>query len=329
MAMLWGTAFVATKGLLGRIPAADQTAWRFGIAVVVLALIRPQALRMSAGTLRRGTVMGLLFGTAQLAQTYGLERTSASVSAFITGLYLVIVALIEAVALRSRLPRRVRLAVILATVGMGVLTLAPGAQSAGAGLGEVLTVICAIFYAAHIVVTGRWSTVNNALSLTLVQGTVVSLMAWIAAIPGGIAVPHGWTDWGPLLYLGVICGSVTLFLQIWAQSLVNATSAAVVMSTEPVWATVAALTVGQELLSPRIAFGGAAMLAAMMLAVSRQQELTLDEAADGFEVREAGTEQSAIPPGLDGAVELPSEMLDDLLDGVMQGRSQVPHRESS
>ena len=297
MAMLWGTAFVATKGLLGRIPAADQTAWRFGIAVVVLALIRPKALRMSAGTLRRGAVMGLLFGTAQLAQTYGLERTTASVSAFITGLYLVIVALIEAVGLRSRLPRRVSAAVILATIGMAALTLTPGGQSAGAGVGEALTVACAIFYAAHIAVTGRWSSVDNALSLTVVQGTVVSLMAWVAAIPGGITVPHGWVDWVPLLYLGIVCGSVTLFLQIWAQSLVNATSAAVVMSTEPVWATVAALVVGQEPFSLRIAGGGAAMLAAMVLAIGRQQELVPDATGEGLELTDINAAGWSTAPG--------------------------------
>ncbi len=267
MAVLWGSTFFVIKDTLDRIPAADLLGVRFTIATLVLLVVVPKALRMSKRTLAQGVVLGVLFGAAQLTQTVGLGLTAASISGFLTGLYVVFTPLLESTVFRRRISRSVWVAVVLATLGMAFLTVAPGALSGRFGLGEALTVLCALLYAAHIVAAGRFATPDNAMSLTLMQTIVMTLMCLVFALPGGIVLPAGLNDWLVVGYLAIICGSLTLFLQIWAQARIEPTRASVIMCTEPVWAAVFAVLLGGELLRFNTVVGGAIMMAGIYLAI--------------------------------------------------------------
>jgi drug/metabolite transporter (DMT)-like permease len=132
----WGSTFFMLRGVVSRMPAADFLAVRFILATAVVWVLAPRAVRaLSREDRRRALVLGLLYGAAQLLQTVGLNTTSASVSGFITGLYVVLTPLLAAVLLRARLGRRVWAAVALATAGLAMLSL----QGVAMGSGEVLT----------------------------------------------------------------------------------------------------------------------------------------------------------------------------------------------
>lgn len=287
MAMLWGSTFFSIKELLTRLPAVDLLAVRFVIASAVLVLVAPRTLRMSRATLARGVVLGLLFGAAQITQTIGLGRTAASVSGFITGLYVVFTPVLGAVFFRARLAWTTWLAVAIATGGLAILSVDPSSPTV-LGSGEILTLACALLYAGHIVMLGRWSTSATSMSLTLVQSLVMMAMCVIAAAPGGIVLPSGPRDWALMGYLAVICGSVPLFLQIWAQAHVEPTRAAVIMSTEPVWAAFFAILLGGEALTGRLTIGGLGILVAMYLVIrapllrSQVRQSTADAPAGPF-----------------------------------------------
>lgn len=279
MAMLWGSTFFSLKDVITRVPVVDLLFVRFAIASLVLVLAAPRQLRMSRVTAVRGLLLGLLFGVAQIVQTLGLAHTQASVSGFITGLYVVATPLLGAALFRLRMPLLTWLAVGLATVGLGVLSLQPSAGGLTIGVGELLTFASAVLYALHILALGRWSTGATSLSLTIVQSVIVTLVCGAAAVPGGITLPTRGGDWVWLLYLAVLCGAVPLFLQIWAQAFVEPTRAAVIMSTEPVWAAFFAVTLGGESVTWRLAVGGLAILVAMY-AVIRTPVSRSDVAAD-------------------------------------------------
>ena len=179
--------------------------------------------------------------------------------------------ILEAVLLRARVSQRVWLGVGLATAGLGVLTIAPGVGAARLGWGELLTVLSALTYAGHIVYTGRVSTQALTLQLSTVQTTTVAAICVLAALPGGIALPQRAADWWAVIYLAILCGALAIVLQVWAQAKVEATRAAVIMSSEPIWAAVFAIGAGQEELGWRTIIGGAAMVAAMVLASLPEQ----------------------------------------------------------
>lgn len=267
MAILWGSTFFVIKDLLDRIEASDLLAVRFTIATVILVAVVNRRLRtLDARMARDGIIMGIFYGAGQILQTHGLAHTSASISGFLTGLYVVMTPIIEALLLKARVSQRVWLAVALATAGLGMLTIAPGMGETRFGLGEVLTVLSALAYAAHIVYTGRVSTPANALQLSTVQAAVIAVMCIVAAVPGGIQLPSTTADWWAVAYLSVLAGALAVVLQVWAQAKVDATRAAVIMSSEPIWAAVFAIAAGQEDLALRTVIGGAALVAAMILA---------------------------------------------------------------
>src|SRR5947209_11119340 len=84
--IVWGSTFVVVKDAVERMPVMDFLAWRFAIAAIVMAALRPSALRrLSPAARRQGAVLGCALAAGYIAQTFGLERTPATVSGFITG----------------------------------------------------------------------------------------------------------------------------------------------------------------------------------------------------------------------------------------------------
>jgi drug/metabolite transporter (DMT)-like permease len=261
MTAAWGSTFFMIKDVVTRIPVPDLLTLRFAIAAVALAVVAGPRLRMSTVTLQRGLLLGFLYGIAQLLQTFGLAHTAASVSGFLTGLYVVLTPLLSAAILRTRIPPAVWAASVLATAGLGVLSL----QGFAIGYGELLTVASAVVYALHIVALGRMSQPGTALQLSVVQMATIALICGVAAAPGGLQLPATGLDWVIVIYLALIAGALTMLLQTWAQARVEASRAAVIMAMEPVWAAAFAVAFGGESVTVRMIIGGGAILAAMYL----------------------------------------------------------------
>ena len=267
MTAAWGSTFFMIKDIVTRIGVADLLTVRFAIATLGLALIAGRRLAMSRRTVGRGAVLGLLYGVAQILQTTGLAHTTASVSGFITGLYVVATPLLGAIILRSRIAPTTWVATGLATLGLGVLSL----NGFAVGYGELLTLCSAVIYAGHIIALGRLSEPGTALSLSAVQMAVITVVCGVAALwPAGgsgigIQLPGSAKDWLIVIYLALIAGALTMVLQTWAQARVEASRAAVIMAMEPVWAAAFAVALGGESVTLRMVVGGLAILAAMYL----------------------------------------------------------------
>lgn len=262
MAACWGSTFFLIHDLLTRVPVVDFLAVRFAIAAVVLLLLAPRAVRrLGTDARRRAIVLGVLYGGAQILQTAGLAHTPASVSGFITGMYVVCTPLFAAAILRSRILPVTWLAVLLAVGGLAVLTL----SGVSAGYGEALTLVAAMIYALHIVGLGAWSRPAEALGMAIVQVVVVALLCTVAAIPGGISVPHRTGDWLSLLYMAVFAAALAMLGQTWAQAHLAPTRSAILMSMEPVFAAFFAVLLGSEALTWRMLVGGTMVVAAMLI----------------------------------------------------------------
>ncbi|MCW2777281.1 MAG: Threonine/homoserine efflux transporter RhtA [Frankiales bacterium] len=258
----WGSTFFLLKDVVARVPVADFLALRFVVAAVAVTLLAPRAVgRLTRDERRRAVLLGLVYGVAQVLQTTGLQTTSASVSGFLTGMYVVFTPVLGAVLLRHRVTLVTGLAVALATVGLGVLSL----QGFSVGGGEALTVASALLYGLHIVGLGRWSREGSALGLTVVQLWVVAAVCLVAGLPGGLTLPDRADDWGVLVFMALVAGAAALVVQTWAQARLAPTRAAVIMTMEPVWAGFFAVLLGGETLTGRVLVGGTVVLTAMYL----------------------------------------------------------------
>jgi drug/metabolite transporter (DMT)-like permease len=261
--VVWGSSFVVLKDVTRDIPVADFLAVRFAIAAAVMALLAPRAVaRLGPRLRRRALVLGLVYGVAQLLQMFGLTLVTASVSGFLTGLYVVLTPIIAAVLLRESVARATWLAVGLATVGLAVLSL----DGFAVGLGELLTVACAAAYALHIVLLGEWSEPGHAIGLAVLQMAVIAAVCAVAAVPGGVVLPSTAQQWWVMLYIALVAGALALLVQTWAQARLPATRAAIIMTAEPVFASTFGVLVDGDPLTPRFLLGAALVLAAMYLA---------------------------------------------------------------
>ncbi|HET7432368.1 MAG TPA: DMT family transporter [Nocardioides sp.] len=259
---VWGSTFFLIKDLLDRVPTLDFLAVRFSVAAVVLLAVAPRAVRrLSPAARRNALVLGALYGGAQILQTAGLAHTAASVSGFITGMYVVATPVFAALILRTRIGPSTWFAVLLAAVGLGVLSL----DGLSVGFGEALTLVAALMYALHIVGLGAWSRPRDALGMSIVQIGVIATICLVASAPGGIVVPDRAADWLSVLYMAVLAGAVALLAQTWAQAHLAPTRSAIIMSMEPVFAALFAVLFGGEPTTTRMLLGGSLMLTAMLI----------------------------------------------------------------
>jgi drug/metabolite transporter (DMT)-like permease len=225
-------------------------------------VVAPRALgRLSADSRRHALVLGLLYGVAQILQTAGLAHTAASVSGFITGLYVVATPLFAALLLRSRITRMTWVAVALATAGLGVLTL----EGLSVGYGEAITLVASLLYALHIVGLGAWSRPQEALGMSILQIVVIAVVCLLASAPDGIVLPDNPRDWLSVVYMAAFAGAFAMVAQTWAQAHLPATRAAIIMSMEPVFAALFAVLLGGEDPTARMLGGGAMVLTAMLI----------------------------------------------------------------
>jgi drug/metabolite transporter (DMT)-like permease len=179
-----------------------------------------------------GVLAGGLIGTGYVLQTAGLERTTVSSAGFITGLYVVLTPLLALVLFRVRITATTWAGVVLASVGLALLS----GVHAGEATGDLLVLAGAVVYSLQIVLMERFAPRYDALAFTLVEmATCFVGLAVIAAAAGQLSVPHGWTVWGALVVTGVFASALGYLAQTWAQRRASATQTALAFSLEPVW----------------------------------------------------------------------------------------------
>lgn len=259
---VWGSTFIVVKDAVRQMPVTDFLTWRFTIAALAMLLLRPRAVaRLGRDGRRVGLVLGCALGAGYLLQTLGLQTTSAAVSGFVTGMFVVLTPLGAALLLREPPGRAAWAAVALATVGLGLLSL----HGFSVGTGELLTLGCAAAFALHIVGLGRHAASYDVYGLAVVQLLTVAGLCAVVALPRGLAMPPDAGVWGAIALTSLAATALAFVVQTWAQAHMAPTRAAVLMTMEPVFSGVFAVGVAGEAFGLRAAAGALLVLAAMVL----------------------------------------------------------------
>lgn len=250
------------KTAIDKEPFYDFLATRFTLAVIIMLLARPSTLKqMNGNLLWRGSVLGFILGIAYIAQTIGLELSTAAVTGFFTGLYVVLTPLLAFVLLRQRLSVKVLIGVLLATAGLALIT----ADGLSLSNGIIPLLLCALLYAAHIVGLGAWSKNLDSYALTIVQLAVVAVVSWVGALPDGYQPPPDLDVWGSVVFCAVFATALGFFVQTWAQASMDASRVAIILTTEVVFAAGFSYAIGQEPVKAMTVIGGAIMMFAMLI----------------------------------------------------------------
>jgi drug/metabolite transporter (DMT)-like permease len=267
-AFLWGSTFVVVKGALPEISTFLFLAIRFLIASILLVVVYRGRFSGpgSAVLLRQGAfVAGSLLFLGYALQTTGLRLTSASKSAFLTAFYIVLVPLLSALVKRNR-PRAAELAgVMMACVGTILLTTGGEAWSFGAG--DLLTIACAVAFAAHMIAIEHYSRRMSYELLAVLQ--VAAVGAWSLLAMPLLETPR--ILWSgrvvfALALTSVFATAISFALYTWAQRHTTATRAALLFSLEPVFAGLTGWLAAGEAWTGR-ALAGASLILAGILTV--------------------------------------------------------------
>ncbi len=232
-AIIFGSTFTVVKTAVGTLPAPAFVTWRFLIAAIVLMAIRRPSSSM---VWRDGTIAGVFLFVGFATQTQGLLTTTASKSALITGLYVVLVPLLVGVATRTR-PHVATLAgALMGVVGLALLTGTNLTEltSGGVVTGDWLTLISAGAFAAHIVALSYTARNHHLIEFTAIQMFwVTALSALLALATSGLPLPTT-TELPAILMTGLAASIGAFLLQIWGQTHMPAARAGIILSVEPV-----------------------------------------------------------------------------------------------
>ena len=260
--LIWGSTFVLVQAALKDISPILFLAIRFGIAAFALALLFRG--RVNYRPNRAGLLAGTCLFAGYVFQTVGLQFTTASKSAFITGLAIPLVPLLTTLVYLNR-PRFFEMAgVICASTGMGLMTLQ--GETLRIGRGDLLTFFCAVAFAAHIIVVGHYSGKINYETLSFVQVAAAGLLAistfWWIETPV--------VRWNPIVLValgvtGLLATALAFTVQAWAQQHTTPTRTALIYALEPVVAWLTSFWLTGELLSRRAALGAGLILSGILM----------------------------------------------------------------
>ena len=274
VAISWGAGFVLMEPAIERQPIFNFLAFRFTIATVIMVAVRPNVLaRLNLKLLKEGGLLGLALGGGYVTQTIGLDYSTAALTGFYTGLYVALTPLLAWLLLRQSISTKALIGAVIATAGLAILS----SGAVAFGWGEIALLACALLFALHIIGLGLWSSNHESYSLTVVQLAVCAVMCWFGAftVEGGVKTPPDAEVWFAIVFTAVLATALAFFVQTWAQSILDPSRVAIILTSEVVWAAAIAYGIGQEEPNFTSLLGGSVMLTAMLIVEwpSKKKEL--------------------------------------------------------
>ncbi|MCX6772974.1 MAG: DMT family transporter [Candidatus Micrarchaeota archaeon] len=262
--IIWGSTFVIVKDNLQTFQAFAQMTMRFGLATLALgAYFLAARVKLKSQDLKRGCLLGIFLFIGYAAQTVGLYTTTATNSAFITGLLVIIVPLLSAFMFGKAPERKIWLAVCLALIGLYMLTGAGGAPT----IGDAITLICALAFSFHILYTGKWAATTNPMVLLFAQFAVTTILSlpFVFAL-GEIPTSYPQDALISIIFLALAASIFAQWAQIKAQAKIDVSRISLILLFEPISAAILGFLLLNETLTLARAAGAGIMLSAMFIA---------------------------------------------------------------
>jgi drug/metabolite transporter (DMT)-like permease len=257
---VWGWTFVVVKDATAVYGVVPFLAVRFTLAVAAMAPLAARSLTLES--LKAGVGLGVILAGGYLFQTFGLQRTSPTNSGLVTGLFVVFAPLWGRALFGVRLRRSMVVAVAASVAGLLLLTGGPSRL----GIGDALTLGCAIAFGGHIALLDRHAGRHRAAALAFAQLLAAAVVFWLACPMAGPMTAPPRSVWPALLLTGLAATAGGFYGQTAAQRHLPAVRAALLLALEPVWAAVFGCLLAGDRLSPIQLIGGALMVAAVAAA---------------------------------------------------------------
>lgn len=269
-ATIWGFSFVIVKDSLDYIGAFYMVAYRYTIAAVVMSLIFIKKWKfISRDYIRHGALTGLFLFLAYATQTVGCDYTTAGKNAFLTTFYVIMIPILTWLLFKKRPRFYVFIAAVMSLSGIGLLALGSGDK--GFNIGDLLTLICGVFFALHIIYTEKYNKAGgDPLFLTLLQFIFTAIAGWICApfLEGSFPAATAFSGRVVLsmLYLGLLSTMVGFSLQNIGLKYVQSSIASLFLSFESVFGILFSTLILHEVFTLKMFIGCTLIFLAVILA---------------------------------------------------------------
>lgn len=269
VAVIWGSGFIATEyAIKAGLSASIILTIRFVIGSLIMALFTIKELKkIDKKTLLHGSVAGVILFCGFYSQTIGQGFTNVSNSAFLTSTNVVMIPFIVWLISRKKPNTKTFILAFTTLIGIGVLTLNP-AEGLSFGTGDLLTILCAVFFALHISYLGLFSYGLNTKLLTLIQlavAAIISLFVLLVFDSASINIESLSVGIWPALYLAVFSTCLCYFLQTKAQQNIAPGKAGIILCTEGLFGSLFSIVLGLEPLTASIIIGGIIIITSVIL----------------------------------------------------------------
>jgi drug/metabolite transporter (DMT)-like permease len=258
MTVIWGGTFAIVKGVLDDVSPLLLVGARFlFVAVLFSPFLYFRLKSINSFELKGGIILGMLLFFGFAAQTIGIQYTTASKSAFLTGTMVIFTPVFQFI-FEKRPPKIGNvLGVLIVTIGLYMLTAPDGLQF---NFGDVLTLLCAIIFAIYTVYVDIATQKGDPVKINFVQICVNGIISICAALLfENLYLKITQNFIFSFLYLSLLATMLTLYLLVKWQRETTPTRAAVIYSMEPVVAGIFAYLLLNEIL-PSIAIFGCAVI---------------------------------------------------------------------
>ena len=247
VSIIWGLTFVMVKEALNDAPPFSFATFRFGLATILsLIIINKNISTLNKQELMGGIACGFLLFLGYAFQNFGLMNTTATKSAFITSIAVLIVPILLVLLNIQKVRLRTWIAVLLATAGLYLLILPGG----GISFGDIITFGCALSFALHIIAQDYFIKKEIRLlpffNVQLAFVTVVSLFSALMFEPNPIILSE--RLFIAIIITGFLATFMAFLIMIWAQKILNPSETAIIFATEPVAAAFFAMVFAGEVL---------------------------------------------------------------------------------
>lgn len=259
VAAIWGSGFVVTKNAVNHITPFYMLAIRFFVSFILMAIIFWKKVRKTEiEDIKAGLIIGFFLFTAFATQTYGIKYTTASKQAFITASNVVMVPFFYWIVSKERPKSYEIVSAIICFIGIGILSFE---KNFSIGLGDSLSLLCAVFFASHIVSIGVYSGDRDPILLTIYQMLMAGILSLVSAIifePKIVTLTKDAIL--AVLYLSIFSTLIAFLIQNLAQKHTTSTKAAIILSTEALFGSLFSFIFLKEPFSLKFLIGCSAIL---------------------------------------------------------------------
>lgn len=278
--MIWGGGYVASDIALETLSSFQTMAIRFFIASIFTTLVAVKELKsLTKKELKCGITLGITLFAGFALQTVGLEYTTPSNNAFLTATNVVLVPFIAFIFCRKKIEKRSLIGAVMTVAGAGVLSLN---ANFSIGLGDSLTLLCAVAFAAQIFLTGQYVGKIRPTILNSVQMLTSFVLSIFGCVFEGAQFQPTQRSMAAVLYLGFISTTITYFLQTISQKYVDETKTAIILSTESVFAMVFSVIFLHENVTSRMIAGSVLILSAVLISQLKLPQKVSQKFTDVF-----------------------------------------------